>query len=55
VKLGLWIPDKNGNLQPYDFKRGDKVLVNARRGRWVHEMGERMKLMSAEDVLAVLS
>lgn len=54
VKLGRWIPDKNGNLQPYEFKRGDRVVVSAYRGRWLHEERDRMKLMDAKDVLAVL-
>lgn len=54
VKLGNWIPDSNGNLRPYEFRRGDKVVVSARRGRWLHEEKDRMKLMDAKDVLAVL-
>lgn len=54
VRLGRWIPNKNGNLQAYEFKRGDKVLVSAYRGRWLHEEADRMKLMDAKDVLAVL-
>jgi len=55
VKFGLWKPNKQGNLIAYDFKRGDKVVVNAHRGRWIHEAKDRMKLVEATDVIAVLS
>ena len=54
VTLGLWKPNKQGNLIAYDFKRGDRVVVNAHRGRWIHEAKDRMKLVEANDILAVL-
>ena len=54
VTFGLWKPNKQGDLIAYDFKRGDRVVVNAHRGRWIHEAKDRMKLVEANDILAVL-
>jgi chaperonin GroES len=51
--LGIWRQNRAGNLVPYPFKAGDRVVVNARSGRWLHSERERLKLVPMEKVLAV--
>jgi len=52
-KLGIWRQNKAGNLVPYPVKTGDRVVVNARSGRWLHSERERLKLVPMDKVLAV--
>ncbi len=55
VEIGIWRPNRKGNLMPYDFQRGDKILVNRRAGRWIHGEAGKLKLIPAEKVLAKFS
>lgn len=52
-KLGIWKQDKTGNLVAYEVKPGQKVIVDARSGRWLHSELERLKLVPVKDILAV--
>ena len=52
-KFGIWRQNKSGALIPYPVKPGDKVVVNARSGRWLHSERERLKIVPMEKVLAV--
>lgn len=52
-RLGIWEQDKAGNLVSFPVKPGDKVVVDARSGRWLHGERERLKLVPARDILAV--
>ena len=55
LRLGIWRQFKNGNLRPFPVKRGQKVVVNRRRGRWIHGEHSRLKLVDQEDLLAVVT
>jgi len=52
--LGIWRMDKRGRLISYSIKPGDRVVVSVRRGRWMHSERERLKLVDADDILAVI-
>lgn len=52
-KLGIWKQNRKGNLIPYEVRPGDKVVVDARSGRWLHGERERLKLVPMENILAV--
>ncbi len=54
LRTGIWKMNRIGNLIPYPVRRGDKVLVNKRMGRWVHGPRSKLKLVPMEYVLAVL-
>jgi chaperonin GroES len=54
-KLGIWKQNKRGSLIAYEVQPGDKVLVNARSGRWLHGERERLKLVPASQLLAIVS
>lgn len=54
LKTGIWRQYRNGNLIPFPVKRGQKVVINRRRGRWIHGERERLKLVDQDDILAVL-
>ena len=47
--LGIWRMDKRGRLISYSVKPGDRVIVSARRGRWMHSEKERLKIVDADD------
>lgn len=53
-KLGIWRQFKSGALQPFPVRKGEKVLINARRGRWVNGETKKLKIVDQEDVLAVI-
>lgn len=54
LKHGIWKQFNDGSLKPFPVKRGDRVLVNRRMGRWLHGEKERLKLVPMEFVLAVV-
>lgn len=54
-RLGIWDMDENGRLIPFPVQVGDKVIVNKRVGRWMHSERERLKLVPADRILAVIS
>lgn len=53
LKHGIWKQNKLGNLIPFPVKRGDRVVINKRMGRWIHGEQSRLKLVRMEDVLGV--
>ena len=53
-RLGIWRQDRLGRLIPFEIKPGDRVLVRAASGRWMHSEKERLKLVDVGDVLAVV-
>lgn len=54
LRTGIWKMNKLGNLIPYPVRKGDKVVINKRMGRWIHGRDKRLKLVPMEFVLAVL-
>ena len=54
VALGSGKTDDNGKKVPFDFKRGDRVLVNKYGGTEIKLAGKEYKILSSDDVLAVL-
>ncbi len=52
--LGIWPLSKNGNLIPYDVKPGDRVLLCAGSGRWLKGNRERLKIVPADSILALV-
>lgn len=54
IKCGIWRQFNDGSLRPFPVKRGDKVVINKRRGRWLHGEELRLKIVDMEDLLAVL-
>lgn len=55
LRHGIWKQNKLGNLIPFPVRRGDKVVVNKRMGRWIHGEGKRLKLVPMEYVLAIIN
>ena len=55
LRTGIWKINKLGHLIPYPVRKGDKVLINKRMGRWVHGPKSKLKLIRMEDVLAILA
>ena len=54
VAHGIWKQNKLGNLIPFPVRRGDKVVISKRMGRWIHGPNKRLKIVPMEFVLAVL-
>lgn len=54
IKHGIWKQFNDGSLKPFPVRRGDRVLINKRMGRWLHGERERLKLVPMEFVLAIV-
>lgn len=52
--FGIWKLNKRGALVPFPVQSGDRVVVRAASGRWLHSERERLKLVNADDILAVV-
>ncbi len=52
--VGLWELDGLGRMKPHPVKSGDRVLINSGSGRWLRSAGERLKLVRADSILAVV-
>lgn len=55
LKTGIWKQYNDGSLKPFPVKKGERVLVNKRAGRWLHGEKSRLKLVPMEFVLAVVT
>ena len=53
-RLGIWKVNRKGALIPFPVQPGDRVMVRAASGRWMHSEKERLKLVSADDILAIV-
>ena len=54
VALGTGKTDDNGKRIPFEMKKGDLLLVGKYGGTEVKLQGKEYKIISSEDVLAVL-
>lgn len=53
IKHGIWRQFKDGSLRSFPIKKGDRVIVNKRRGRWIHSERQRLKIVDQDDILAI--
>ena len=54
VALGTGKVDDNGKKVPFEVKKGDRVLVTKYGGTEIKLDGKEYKILSADDVLAVI-
>ena len=54
VALGTGKTDDNGKKVPFEMKKGDRLLVAKYGGTEVHVEGKEYRILSSDDVLAVL-
>ena len=54
VALGTGKIDDNGKKVPFEIKKGDRVLVTKYGGTEIKLDGKEYKILSADDVLAVI-
>ena len=54
VALGTGKTDDNGEKVPFEMKKGDRLLVTKYGGTEIKLEGKEYKILSSEDVLAVL-
>lgn len=54
VALGTGKTDDNGKKVPFEVKKGDRVLVSKYGGTEIKLDGKEYKILSAEDILAVI-
>ena len=52
--LGTGKTDDNGKKVPYEVKKGDRVLVSKYGGTEIKIDGKEYKILSADDILAIL-
>ena len=54
VALGTGKTDDNGKKLPFEVKKGDRVLVSKYGGTEIKLDGKEYKILSSDDVLAVV-
>jgi chaperonin GroES len=54
VALGTGKLDDNGKKVPFEVKKGDRVLVSKYGGTEIKLDGKEYKILSADDILAVI-
>src|SRR3974377_2320810 len=54
VALGTGKTDDNGKKVPFEVKRGDRVVANKSAGTEMKLDGKEFKIMSTDDILAVI-
>jgi len=54
VALGTGKTDDNGKIVPFEIKKGDRVLVTKYGGTEIKLDGKEYKILSSDDVLAVI-
>lgn len=54
IALGTGKTDDNGKKVPFEVKKGDRVLVSKYGGTEIKLDGKEYKILSAEDILAVI-
>ena len=54
VALGPGKTDENGKKVPFEFKKGDRVLISRYGGTEIKSNGKEYRIISGDDVLAVI-
>src|ERR1022692_3418028 len=54
VALGTGKTDDNGKKVPFEMKKGDRLLVGRYGGTEIKLDGKKYKILSSEDILAVI-
>ena len=54
VALGTGKTDDNGKKVPFEVKKGDRVLVSKYGGTEIKLDGKEFKIMSSDDILAII-
>ena len=54
VALGTGKTDDNGKKVPFEVKKGDRVLVSKYGGTEIKLDGKEYKIMSSDDILAII-
>jgi len=54
IALGTGKTDDNGKKVPFEVKKGDRVLVSKYGGTEIKIDGKEYKILSSDDILAVL-
>jgi chaperonin GroES len=54
VALGTGKTDENGKKVPFEVKKGDRVLVSKYGGTEIKLDGKDYKILSSDDILAVI-
>src|SRR5438093_9244250 len=54
VALGTGKTDDNGKKIPFEVKKGDRVLVSKYGGTEIKLDGKEYKIMSSDDILAII-
>jgi len=54
VALGTGKVDDNGKKVPFEIKKGDRVLANKFGGTEIKLDGKEYKILSSDDILAVI-
>ena len=54
VALGTGKTDDNGKKVPFEVKKGDRILTSKYGGTEIKIDGKEYKILSSEDILAVL-
>ena len=54
VALGTGKTDDNGKKVPFEVKKGDRILVSKYGGTEIKLDGKEYKILSSDDVLAVI-
>src|SRR5688572_14379113 len=54
VALGTGKTDENGKKVPFEVKKGDRVLVSKYGGTEIKLDGKEYKILSSDDILAVI-
>ena len=54
VALGSGKTDDNGKKVPFDFKKGDRVLVTKYGGTEIKLDGKEYRIFNGDDILAVI-
>ena len=55
VAIGPGIPDKEGNLESFDFKVGDSILINKYAGQEITLNDEEFVVVKSDDIIAVIN
>ena len=54
VALGSGKTDDNGKKVPFEVKKGDRVLISKYGGTEIKLNGKEYKILSSEDILAIV-
>lgn len=54
VRCGLWRLDKKEALVPFPVQSGQRVVIGARTGRWLKGDDIGLKIVDANEILAIL-